>query len=163
VTDRRFESVASPWANFHFHSHCIELPHPISISRAIYHLSPITSDMVSRAIDTKPSATQTPPEIVQAVTGHEKRLGSDTADEEPQLQLAGQIEQEPHLSASSAHTNNVVPTTKPQFLVIFIALILVIFIALILAFFCVALDNTIIVTAIPRITDIYKTLNDVGW
>ncbi len=119
--------------------------------------------MVSRAIDTKPSATQTPPEIVQAVTGHEKRLGSDTADEEPQLQLAGQIEQEPHLSASSAHTNNVVPTTKPQFLVIFIALILVIFIALILAFFCVALDNTIIVTAIPRITDIYKTLNDVGW
>jgi hypothetical protein len=119
--------------------------------------------MVSRAIDTKPSATQTPPEIVQAVTGHEKRLGSDTADEEPQLQLAGQIEQEPHLSASSAHTNNVVPTTKPQFLVIFIALILVIFIALILASFCVALDNTIIVTAIPRITDIYKTLNDVGW
>lgn len=116
--------------------------------------------MVSRAIDTKPSATQTPPEIVQAVTEHEKRLGSDTADEEPQLQLAGQ---EPHLSASFAHTNNVVPTTKPQFLIIFIALILVIFIALILAFFCVALDNTIIVTAIPRITDIYKTLNDVGW
>lgn len=26
-----------------------------------------------------------------------------------------------------------------------------------------ALDNTIIVTAIPRITDDYKTLNDVGW
>jgi hypothetical protein len=94
--------------------------------------------------------------MAQAVTGHEKRPdGSGTADEEPQLELAGQIEQEPHLSASSAHTNNVVPTTKPQFLVIFIALIL--------AIFCVALDNTIIVTTIPRITNSYKILNDVGW
>lgn len=79
----------------------------------------------------------------QAVTGYEKRPGSVTAHEEP------------HLSASSDDTDNVVPTTKLQFLVIFVALIL--------AIFCVALDNTIIVTAIPRITDTYKTLNDVGW
>lgn len=79
----------------------------------------------------------------QAVTGYEKRRGSVTAHEES------------HLSASSDDTDNVVPTTKLQFLVIFVALIL--------AIFCVALDNTIIVTAIPRITDTYKTLNDVGW
>ena len=111
--------------------------------------------MVSSAIDTTSSATQTPSEMAQAVTGQEKRPGSDTAAETPQLQLAGQIKQEPHLSASAAQTDDVVPTTKPQFLIIFIALIL--------AIFCVALDNTIIVTAIPRITDNYKTLNDVGW
>jgi len=49
----------------------------------------------------------------------------------------------------------VVPTTAVQFIVILIALIF--------AIFCVALDNTIIVTAIPRITDGYRTLNDVGW
>lgn len=49
----------------------------------------------------------------------------------------------------------VVPTTTVQFIVILIALIF--------AIFCVALDNTIIVTAIPRITDGYRTLNDVGW
>lgn len=87
----------------------------------------------------------------QAVIGHEKRSGSGTgtAAEEPQ------VEQEPYLSASSAHIKDVVPTTKLQFLVIFIALTL--------AIFCVALDNTIIVTAIPRITDDYRTLNDVGW
>ena len=32
-----------------------------------------------------------------------------------------------------------------------------------LAVFCVALDNTIIATAIPRITDDFKALQDVGW
>ena len=32
-----------------------------------------------------------------------------------------------------------------------------------LAVFCVALDNTIIATAIPYITDQFKNLNDVGW
>ncbi|KAH7132101.1 major facilitator superfamily domain-containing protein [Dendryphion nanum] len=36
-------------------------------------------------------------------------------------------------------------------------------IALCLSVFCMALDNTIIATAIPRITDQFKTLNDVGW
>ncbi|KAF2015868.1 MFS general substrate transporter [Aaosphaeria arxii CBS 175.79] len=39
----------------------------------------------------------------------------------------------------------------------------VISIALCLSVFCMALDNTIIATAIPRITDQFKTLNDVGW
>ncbi|KAJ4370720.1 MFS sugar transporter [Neocucurbitaria cava] len=35
--------------------------------------------------------------------------------------------------------------------------------ALCLSVFCMALDNTIIATAIPRITDQFKALNDVGW
>jgi hypothetical protein len=35
--------------------------------------------------------------------------------------------------------------------------------ALCLAVFCMALDNTIIATAIPRITDNFHALNDVGW
>src|SRR5436305_240929 len=35
--------------------------------------------------------------------------------------------------------------------------------ALALAVFLMALDNTIIATAIPRITDRFKSLNDVGW
>lgn len=84
---------------------------------------------------------QAPEKTESAVTGNEKTTA------EPQH--AGD---EPIPSPTS---NDVVPTTKLQFLVIFIALIL--------AIFCVALDNTIIVTAIPRITDDYKTLNDVGW
>jgi len=109
--------------------------------------------MKSQAIDTN-LGTQAPPEMAQAVIGHEKRPGSGTgtAAEQPELPLMDQVE---HLLASSTSTDDVVPTTKLQFLVIFIALIL--------AIFCVALDNTIIVTAIPRITDDYKTLNDVGW
>ncbi|KAK2590900.1 hypothetical protein QQS21_011412 [Conoideocrella luteorostrata] len=36
-------------------------------------------------------------------------------------------------------------------------------VALCLSVFCVALDNTIIATAIPRITDQFHTLEDVGW
>lgn len=36
-------------------------------------------------------------------------------------------------------------------------------VALCLSVFCVALDNTIISTAIPRITDEFKAINDVGW
>lgn len=39
----------------------------------------------------------------------------------------------------------------------------IIMIALSLSVFCMALDNTIIATAIPRITDQFKALNDVGW
>ncbi|KAF2090639.1 MFS general substrate transporter [Saccharata proteae CBS 121410] len=36
-------------------------------------------------------------------------------------------------------------------------------VALCLSVFCMALDNTIIATAIPKITDQFKALNDVGW
>lgn len=36
-------------------------------------------------------------------------------------------------------------------------------IALCLAVFCMALDNTIIATAIPRITDEFQAVNDIGW
>ncbi|KAF1987770.1 MFS transporter [Aulographum hederae CBS 113979] len=36
-------------------------------------------------------------------------------------------------------------------------------IALCLSVFCMALDNTIIATAIPKITDEFKALDDVGW
>ncbi|WPH03719.1 Hypothetical protein R9X50_00660200 [Acrodontium crateriforme] len=35
--------------------------------------------------------------------------------------------------------------------------------ALCLSIFCLALDNTIISTAIPRITDEFKAINDIGW
>ncbi|KAJ9630828.1 MFS sugar transporter [Taxawa tesnikishii (nom. ined.)] len=36
-------------------------------------------------------------------------------------------------------------------------------IALCLSVFCMALDNTIIATAIPKITDQFKAIDDVGW
>lgn len=32
-----------------------------------------------------------------------------------------------------------------------------------IATFCIALDNTILATAIPRITTVFNSLNDVGW
>ncbi|KAK9234809.1 major facilitator superfamily domain-containing protein [Lipomyces kononenkoae] len=41
--------------------------------------------------------------------------------------------------------------------------LLIVVIGLCLAIFLVALDNTIIATAIPRITDHFGALNDVGW
>jgi hypothetical protein len=36
-------------------------------------------------------------------------------------------------------------------------------IALCLSVFCMALDNTIIATAIPKITDQFHALDDIGW
>ncbi|GAB7357623.1 hypothetical protein MBLNU459_g0122t2 [Dothideomycetes sp. NU459] len=36
-------------------------------------------------------------------------------------------------------------------------------VSLCLSVFCLALDNTIIATAIPKITDQFKAINDVGW
>lgn len=39
----------------------------------------------------------------------------------------------------------------------------VITLALCLSVFCMALDNTIIATAIPRITDQFNSVGDVGW
>ncbi len=36
-------------------------------------------------------------------------------------------------------------------------------VALCLSVFCMALDNTIIATAIPKITDEFHAINDVGW
>jgi hypothetical protein len=36
-------------------------------------------------------------------------------------------------------------------------------VALCLAVFLVALDNSIIATAIPKITERFKSLDDVGW
>ncbi|KAJ6163698.1 MFS toxin efflux pump [Penicillium chrysogenum] len=41
--------------------------------------------------------------------------------------------------------------------------LVIITISLFLAFFCTALDNTIIATAIPRITSQFHSLGDVGW
>lgn len=41
--------------------------------------------------------------------------------------------------------------------------LLMITIALMLSVFCMALDNTIIATAIPKITDQFKAIDDVGW
>lgn len=93
------------------------------------------------------AVTETPAEMqAEAVNGQDKRPGSRTA-----AAAEPPVAAEPHITS----TDDVVPTTKFQFLIILVALIL--------AIFCVALDNTIIVTAIPRITDDYKTLSDVGW
>lgn len=41
--------------------------------------------------------------------------------------------------------------------------LILIVISLMLGVFCMALDNTIIAVAIPRITDDFHNLNDVGW
>ena len=43
------------------------------------------------------------------------------------------------------------------------AILLSIIIALCLAVFLVALDQTIVATAIPRISDDFKSISDIGW
>lgn len=89
-------------------------------------------------------------------------LGSSTNTSAPSLgppdtsgTARGQLAEDLGPANVEAPLAQVVPTTTVQFAVILVALIF--------AIFCVALDNTIIVTAIPRITDGYRRLNDVGW
>ena len=59
-------------------------------------------------------------------------------------------------------TKETIPISEPSQILkglrLFITLL-----GLCLAVFCVALDNTIIATAIPYITDQFNNLNDVGW
>ena len=75
------------------------------------------------------------------------------ADKVSQLQLAGQNGQESQPSVSFNTADDTVPITRLHLLVVLVFLIL--------AISCVALDNTIILTVIPRITDECNTLNDV--
>jgi EmrB/QacA subfamily drug resistance transporter len=64
------------------------------------------------------------------------------------------VEDETKETAQYAEDEIVYPKGLPLF---------VITIALCLSVFLVALDNTIIATAIPKITDQFKSLGDVGW
>ena len=52
--------------------------------------------------------------------------------------------------------------TEGNYLPMGLKLYLIVF-SLMLAVFCVALDNTIIAVAIPKITDQFHNINDVGW
>ncbi|KAK5108519.1 hypothetical protein LTR62_008259 [Meristemomyces frigidus] len=61
-------------------------------------------------------------------------------------------------STPSDKTQDVQPSDVPIGLKLYL-----ITLSLMLSVFCVALDNTIIATAIPRITDQFHALNDVGW
>ena len=61
----------------------------------------------------------------------------------------------PDAGPTQSQASEEVPTTKLQFFAILVALVF--------SISTVALDGTIIVTAIPRITDEYQALSDVGW
>jgi MFS family permease len=63
---------------------------------------------------------------------------------------------------SAAKTNNTIPQPDEPIYPKSFKLVLVI-VALNLSIFCVGLDNTIISSAIPKITDQFHALDDVGW
>ena len=81
-------------------------------------------------------------DIKDTLNGPDNPLGSETANVgEPAEPM--EMEQAPSTPSTSK--------------------LLVINIASCIGVFCVALDNTIIATAIPRITDQFHALDDVGW
>ena len=84
------------------------------------------------------------------------------ADAKPPSDPATEMADRSHLPTETTDTDTTIATSgssQPlKGLRLFITLL-----ALCLAVFCVALDNTIIATAIPYITDDFKNLNDVGW
>lgn len=71
----------------------------------------------------------------------------------------GEAEKSPDVSHSPSSSE---PELEVEFLPMGLKLVLITA-SLMFAVFCVALDNTIIAVAIPRITDQFHNLNDVGW
>jgi hypothetical protein len=70
---------------------------------------------------------------------------------------------EEHNNLEKSHTNRSVATNGSVVVYPEGFKLGAILIALALAVLCVALDNTIIATAIPKITDAFDALDDVGW
>lgn len=65
--------------------------------------------------------------------------------------------------SSTATVNDSEESAQPQSSYLSGFVLSITLLALCIATFCVALDNTIISTAIPRITDEFHSLSDVGW
>lgn len=76
------------------------------------------------------------------------------SDPEGQPRGQGLIQQQ----QGSAPPCSSAPPSYPPTLVFAVNMV-----AIYISIFCVALDNTIISTAIPKITDEFHTLSDVGW
>ncbi|KAF2433313.1 MFS general substrate transporter [Tothia fuscella] len=89
--------------------------------------------------------TETPSEVTAEQNGASKEMEADGGE------LAHTVTKQ---SAVEGDPDYVYPSGLKLILIT---------IALCLSVFCMALDNTIIATAIPRITDQFKALNDVGW
>lgn len=87
--------------------------------------------------------------IMSDQEGHPNGLGSSSEETKKEEQAAPAPRDPPALPA---------PPSYPPPLIFGINMF-----ALYLAIFCVALDNTIISTAIPQITDEFHALDDVGW
>lgn len=86
---------------------------------------------------------ETPTNYNAVTVGNEKMTGETIASVE-----------NPHGDDPHGDDEVIYPTGLKLFLIS---------IALCLSVFLVALDNTIIATAIPKITDRFQSLNDVGW
>jgi hypothetical protein len=72
-----------------------------------------------------------------------------------ELIITSQATQSNELSTQSVeHDSEVYPPFATKFLV---------GVGLFLAVFLVGLDQTIVATALPKISDHFKTLNDIGW
>ncbi len=85
--------------------------------------------------------------------------GHKMQDSKPPSEVARAEKGEPTTEETNGETASISDSPQPlKGLKLFITLL-----GLCLAVFCVALDNTIIATAIPYITDQFKNLNDVGW
>lgn len=107
------------------------------------------------------TTTQTPPsESSQEINADEKPIVDDSAaepgSEHEKDKTALEKEEEAEQAAEQAAEQDQTDYPSGMKLAVIVS-------ALALAVFLMALDNTIIATAIPRITDQFKSLNDVGW
>lgn len=77
-------------------------------------------------------------------------------------QTSAEAQNESSREGSVVYENKTQPTQQPPSYPDGLTLAINLF-ALFISLFCVALDSTIIATAIPRITDQFHALQDVGW
>jgi EmrB/QacA subfamily drug resistance transporter len=123
--------------------------------------TPSSSDMEKKQLESHTAAMETrttPSESSQETDADKKpvindsNIGVGSVDEKDKTALEKEEEEE----AEEVTEQDRADYPSGMKLAVIVA-------ALCLAVFLMALDNTIIATAIPRITDQFKSLNDVGW
>ena len=114
----------------------------------------LDKDASSPAISEKASLAETPPQTTENAPEASETTRSESLDQKEKDQHLPAADETKALENPDDEDEVVYPTGL-KFVVITIALCL--------AVFLVALDNTIIATAIPKITDHFKALGDVGW
>ncbi|KAJ5367953.1 Efflux pump roqT [Penicillium cataractarum] len=128
-------------------------PKPSSEKESTLVNEPIRDSAVSEDTNKETTRDNQPPEVIPNEDSNKEPVVKNDTEKE--------AAKEEDKNSSDDDAENTAKEPEPEYPTAF--KLLLITIALCLCVFCVALDNTIIATAIPKITDQFNSLDDVGW